>query len=47
MKRFLIGLAVVAIIFDTIVSVLVVLAYLGFCHAGLTIGPPFNGFGKC
>ena len=47
MKRVLLVAAVVVIVFDTLVSLGVVWAYFGFCHAGLTIGPPFNGFAKC
>jgi hypothetical protein len=46
-KRLFIVLAIVVVAFDTFISIGVLLAYLGFCHAGLTVGPPFNGFGRC
>jgi hypothetical protein len=46
-RPLLIAAAVVVITFDTLVSIGVLLAYLGFCHASLTIGPPFNGFVRC
>ncbi|HEY8678064.1 MAG TPA: hypothetical protein VIN39_05460 [Candidatus Dormibacteraeota bacterium] len=47
LRVILIVIAVVVIAFDTYVSIQAVRLYLGLCHAGLTIGPPYNGFGKC
>lgn len=47
LRLILIIIAVVVVAFDTYVSVQAVRIYMGLCHAGLTIGPPFNGFGKC